>query len=649
MDDDELAVLVGGSASRALFEYHEAQAEAGGSASTQKLIEEDSHVLYEGYIGDHPLLSRALANPDIRKLIAAPMLVCTVDHLAPATESLRAGRQIAPMLRLMSSDLVLDELDDYDLDDLPALTRLVHWAGLLGVRVVLSSATLPPALVQGMFMAYRAGRRHYRRNRGQLRVADDAPIEVPCLWTDEFGVQSESCASDAAFAAAHARFVERRVGKLQVSEPLRIAELLPLGITATRPEAVHAAFAAEIRTACLRLHAVHAEPDPVTGKRVSFGLVRMANIDPIFHVARALIEGAMPAGVHLHLCVYHARFPLVQRSAIEGMLDATFNRRDPAAVWQLPPIRGALDAADSAPDHLFVVLASPVCEVGRDWDADWAIAEPSSMRSLIQLAGRVQRHRMKAPRAPNVLVFDTNIKGIEQGNANAAVFTRPGFEKTTSDDRFLLTSHRLAVLLDEGEYQHLNAIPRIRPRDQLEPRTRWVDLEHARLQAGMLPIPAAPPTTSSRRSARPKPVPEANTAAACWLHPQAALTGVLPQQQPFRADSMKTTTLAWLPSDEDEDALVPQRVEDLREGRRGEQFYVPVHRDLLHDVPLNAAPGVSRWGAFDLLSLVSEQAEAQDLSLNRAAEKFTTVEVPSVEDTPQGWFWDPWLGVTRCR
>ncbi len=92
LNDDELAVLVGGSASRALFEHYEAKAEASGSASVQALIEEDSHVLYEGTVADHPLLSRALANPEIRKLISAPILVCTVNHLAPATESLRAGR-----------------------------------------------------------------------------------------------------------------------------------------------------------------------------------------------------------------------------------------------------------------------------------------------------------------------------------------------------------------------------------------------------------------------------------------------------------------------------------------------------------------------------------------------------------------------------
>src|SRR5690606_19552356 len=124
------------------------------SSSIQELMEEDSAVLYEGQQSEHPLLSSAMHDQHICSLLSARLLVCTVDHMTPATEAQRAGRQIAPMLRLMSSDLVLDELDDFNLDDLPALTRLVYWAGLLGSRVVLSSATLPPALLQGMFLAY---------------------------------------------------------------------------------------------------------------------------------------------------------------------------------------------------------------------------------------------------------------------------------------------------------------------------------------------------------------------------------------------------------------------------------------------------------------------------------------------------------------
>lgn len=646
LNDDELAVLVGGSASRALFEHYEAKAEASGSASTQALIEEDSHVLYEGNVADHPLLSRALANPEIRKLISAPMLVCTVDHLAPATESLRAGRQIAPMLRLMSSDLVLDELDDYDLDDLPALTRLMHWAGLLGSRVALSSATLPPALVEGMFMAYRAGRRHYRRNRGRDGDNEGRPVEVPCLWADEYGAQTEILADADGFATVHARFVERRVARLQAADPLRVAELLPIKSEVSQAGRIHAEFACHVREACLRLHRAHAHPDPVSGKRVSFGLVRMANIEPIFDVARTLCEGAMPGNTRLHLCVYHARFPLVQRSAIEAMLDSTFNRRNGDAAWQLPHIRQALDTHPEH-DHLFVVLASPVCEVGRDWDADWAVAEPSSMRSLIQLAGRVQRHRRKPPQTPNMLVFDTNLKGIQQGSGREAVFTRPGFEKA-NDERFLLRSHRLGQLLTEAEYRHLTAIPRIQPRADtaLQPRDRWVDLEQVRIRASMLPKPTVPAPSSGRRGAQLKPQLEPDFAAACWQHPQAALSGVLPQQQRFRDDAQPDTTLAWLPGEDDgEFELLPHRVEDVRGGKRGEKLYVPAG-ELLHEVTLAPASGVSRWGEFDLHVLANDQAESQDMSLDQATRKFTTVEVP---ESAQGWLWHPWLGFVKKR
>ena len=642
LNDDELAVLVGGSASRALFEHYEAKAEASGSASRQALIEEDSHVLYEGNVADHPLLSRALANPEIRKLISAPMLVCTVDHLAPATESLRAGRQIAPMLRLMSSDLVLDELDDYDLDDLPALTRLVHWAGLLGSRVVLSSATLPPALVEGMFMAYRAGRRHYQYNRARDAANTHRPIDVPCLWADEFGVQVQTCVDDASFATAHERFVERRVRKLETAPALRRAELLPISIAANGPERIHAEFARQVREACLRLHRDHANSDAKTHKRVSFGLVRMANIDPMFDVARALHEGTVPDDTHIHLCVYHARFPLAQRSAIEAMLDATFDRRDPQTVWRQPEVRRALDTHPEV-NHLFVVLASPVCEVGRDWDADWAVVEPSSMRSLIQLAGRVQRHRCTLPQTPNVLVFDTNLRGLKQGDGRQPVFARPGFESSRGNGRFLLASHSLQMLLTEDQYRRLDAQPRIQPRptDELQPLQRWVDLEQARIRAAMLPATSAAATGSTRRSSMPVPQLERDYAPATWQHAQAALIGVLPQQQPFRHDEQPGATLVWR-SNDDEDDLEPFRVEKAL-AKQGQDPYVSAH---VEPIAVHPAERISPWGEFDLLTLLTEHADALDRPLDEIAKKFTTVEVPHSD---QGWRWHPWLGVTKQR
>ncbi|KAF1687313.1 type I-F CRISPR-associated helicase Cas3 [Pseudoxanthomonas broegbernensis] len=646
LGEDELAIRVGGSASRALFEYYEQKAEAHGSASVQDLIEEDSHVLYEGVVTDHPLLSRALHDPNIRSLLSAPMLACTVDHMVPATEALRAGRQIAPMLRLMSADLVLDELDDYDLDDLPALTRLVHWAGMLGTRVVLSSATLPPALVEGMFLAYRAGRIQYRRNRGAHGGAHAGPIEVPCLWADEFGAQTASCANAEVFSGRHAQFVDKRVVKLKKAGPFRRAELFPLLIAKGVPGAqIRAEFAGHVRTACLQLHADHAEIDPVSGKQVSFGLVRMANIEPLFDVARGLFALGAPEGTRIHLCVYHARFPLLQRSAIEHQLDTALNRRgDGQAVYHLPSIRAALDAHPEH-DHLFVVLASPVCEVGRDWDADWAVAEPSSMRSLIQLAGRVQRHRGKCGDGPNIRVFDRNLKAAEgrtfPGGEPSPVFVRPGFERQDDSRRFRLRSPRLDKLLSPDEYRTLTAIPRIRPRPQSEwsSRERLVDLEHARMAAGMLPRRRMAASGALDDDA---PI-ERDEATWSWQYPQAALTGVLPQQQPFREDTMRKTTLVFLP-DDDEERLVLHRVEQ-DPARRGQSLHVAIDRSQCHDVRLDVGERIKAWGKFELMALLAEQADALDIPLDAAAKKFAVVQVP---ESTQGWNWHPWLGFGKA-
>lgn len=639
LDEDELAIRVGGSASRALFEYYEKQAEASGSASTQALIEEDGHVLFEGQHAEHPLLGKAMHDERIRALLSAPMLVCTIDHLMPATEAQRAGRQIAPMLRLMSADLVLDELDDFDLADLPALTRLVHWAGLLGSRVLISSATLPPALVEGMFHAYRAGRAQFQRNRG-ASGGQTAP-DIACLWVDEFGAQPARCAEAPGFAELHGAFVQKRVAALGKSEPRRRGELLPLTIAARQEDLVRREFALQLRDAMLITHDRHAETCPHSGKRVSFGLVRMANIEPLFEVALELFRLGAPEDHRIHLCVYHARYPLLLRSAIEQQLDTTLNRRTREAVYERADIRQAIDGS-SEPDHLFVVLGSPVTEVGRDHDYDWAVVEPSSMRSLIQLAGRVQRHRNKPCQTPNILIFDTNLRhfGAARDSSRAA-FIRPGFEKEVSDPKhqFRLASHRLGELLREDEYQAITARPRIQPRPSPQPKSSLVDLEHARLVDCMLP--KARDATARPAGRGVKPASAGLDAACAWQFPKAALTWALPQQQPFRDDPGRDIELVFLP-DEDEEQLVLHRIHE--EARRGQPaIYVPVETSLLTRLDLESqlGPRISPWGTHDMLALLEAQAEAQDMPLRRCAERFTTVSVPANE---RGWRFHPVLG-----
>lgn len=631
LDDEHLAILVGGGASRALFEHYEAQAEATGSASCQDLVDEFAQVQgMEGNEDAHPLLSRVTRDAKVRQLLAAPLLVCTIDHLVPATESQRGGRQIAPMLRLMSSDLVLDEPDDFDLGDLPALGRLVHWAGLLGARVLLSSATLAPALVQGLFDAYLAGRREYAKNRG-AQPGSAAPPAVCCLWLDEHDQRHADCANADAFMAQHASYVQGRSQRLaSVAEVRRRAALLPLNIAnAQDADTCHTGFAQAVLTAAMALHAHHHSTDPHSGKRISFGLVRMANIKPLVEVALALFRQGAAAGWHVHLCVYHARFPLLLRSAIEQRLDATLNRRQPDAVFERPDLRQCIDSHRAA-DQMFIVLGSPVTEVGRDHDYDWAVVEPSSMRSLIQLAGRVRRHRAGACTQPNIAVLDTNLRHLQ--SPTGAAFRWPGFE---DGETFLLASHRLGELLRPHEIDGLNTID-ARPRIQnptpepLQPQRYWVDLEHARLRqtllrAALLAAASAAHGRAPVRGAARQPVAAPLFNGATWWHApaqDALLTHALPSKQRFRKEEREKVDLMLLLNDDEDGVELHLALDWVKRGTGPRSVNVTRERMELLDDRLVQGERITVWGVFDYLQAVNALAHSMAITPAACAQRF---------------------------
>jgi len=637
LDEDDLAIRVGGAASHELFEHQQELAESSGSASTQSLLDEDSYVRFEGNAEADPLLRRVIHEPQVRALLAAPLLVCTVDHLTPATEAQRGGRQIAPMLRLMSGDLVLDEPDDFDLADLPALIRLVHWAGLLGARVLLSSATLAPALLKGLFEAYLDGRVHYQRNRGQ--TPGKAP-RVICAWIDENRQIRQDCAEASVFEQANQAFVEQRHTWLGSQIVRRRARLIPLHLPVAGTEDFHQAFADLVRETAIQLHVVHNSLDPRSGKRVSFGLVRMANIEPLYEVAQALFRKGTPDGLRIHLCVYHSQYPLLLRSAIEQRLDTALNRRQSDAVFDVPDIRQRLDAHHEA-DHLFIVLGSPVTEVGRDHDYDWAVVEPSSMRSLIQLAGRVRRHRPDACTAPNIALLDTNLRHLQHPGEPG--FCKPGFES----ENWRLDSHRLGDLLTEQEREIIDARPRIlaRPVAQLRPRDSLVDLEHARL--GVMMSPQRPLQTPESLSPRERKRQSGRFRAVCapdwWLHPQTHLTFVLQQHQPFREDNLERVDLALIPNEGGDD----YRLTRIDAGNH-KSIYVTVDESQNRRIPNEAlaGPGICAWGETGYLEALTLLAAELDLPLEDCAQRFGVLSLPASES---GWQFNPALGFTRKK
>jgi len=521
---DKYAVLIGSQAVKKLYdeknktesEELEQESSYGGSESNEELMDTNQIIDYEG-IPNNKILSDWLGdNQKIQKLIDAPLLISTIDHLIPATEGVRGGKQIAPMLRLLTSDLVLDEPDDFELEDLPALCRLVNWTAMLGGKVLLSTATMPPALANALFRAYRAGWKDYTEVNG----AGGVEHKICCAWFDEFETKSMMLGTEEDFGKEHKQYINKRIKNLDKDKViLRKAKLLK--IDAPKDE-VYSSMATTLLKGIYNLHDNHKETN-YKNESISIGLIRMANIDPFVGVAKELLSISPREDTAIYYCVYHSKFPLAMRSFIEERLDRILKRNDEEQIWQHPEINEALKKR-SKKHHIFVVLATAVAEVGRDHDYSWMIAEPSSMRSLIQLAGRIQRHRKKEPKSENFLVLTKNIKALK---GEEIAYHRPGFETNGGygNKKRLLKSKDLLEVLNSEDLKHINATPRIDFKKRLLKSkerkegiyTDFAELEHWALFQRLLGIDGE----------------EEN--ATYWWENEPTWSAEIQRRQPFRA------------------------------------------------------------------------------------------------------------------
>ena len=631
LTDDDLAVLIGSAAVQQLHDISKQalQAElavsssATGSESLVDPIAEHLYVSYEGSLYDGRLKDWLNSSPKLNQLVSAPVLVSTIDHLMPATEGVRGGKQIAPMLRLLTADLVLDEPDDFDTADLPALCRLVNWAGMLGARVLFSSATLPPVLVCALFEAYRTGREHFNAVNADGR----SQLPVICAWFDEFTAVKAECADKKQLMQQHTLFVEKRVKALATQPVLRKASLLGVTASSKNPELIISQLASLIQQSICQLHSQHHQVAP-TGQKVSIGLVRMANINPMVDVAKQLLQMAVPVDCHIHYCVYHSQYPLAVRSAIEQKLDAALTRYNTSALWQQAEISHAL-AQYPQGDHLFVVLATSVAEVGRDHDYDWAIAEPSSMRSLIQLAGRIQRHRQQPASSDNLLILSQNFKALKavtnRDGKRKPAYCQPGFER----DDLLLKHHDLQQILPVEYFQNISALPRISQPKLVESKlySDLVVFEHLALLQSVFP---QPDKWSSGSGDWPT-----DYAARWWDH-HATWSAELQRRKPFRKSSPDEPYCLML-SEEDEDPVFT-RINDAvwpLEYIEAENFVTESWQP---------TQGNHAWFTLDALSVYQQRAEQMGLTLEEVSKQFGEIRL-RVKQNAEKWHYHPVLGI----
>ena len=536
LGNDELAVLIGSKAVQELHHKNTAQQQNNevdieeiGSESLEELLDNelDYSTMPQADFMD-ALFPQNQAERN-KAFLYKPVLACTIDHIMSATETKRGGKYILPSLRLSSSDLVIDEVDDFNGQDLIAIARLVHLAGMLGRKVMISSATIPPALAEGFFNAYQQGWTLYTAFKKSKQS------NVVSMWVDEFKTQIQSIEikgqteTIAEYQQAHSKFVKIRADALakQVIKHkayiIECADLVAEKTVDRLDESLQNQYFERIKQHAEQLHQQHHSIDQKTGKKVSFGVIRVANIPPCVALTRYLLNAEWSENISPRVMAYHSRQVLLLRSEQEHHLDEVLKRKEKSGeqpkAFSNEVIRKHLDNTND--EHvLFILIATPVEEVGRDHDFDWAIVEPSSYRSIIQLAGRVLRHRKCTQdiEKPNIALLQYNLRGLK--NAKIA-FEKPGFEVNSDKGNFRLETKDLKQLLDPNIFDNgINAIPRIQVPSPLQPALKLADLEHAVMADAL--------TAYSKKGAKP---------LNAWLTQHWFLTALPQRFNPFRQSS----------------------------------------------------------------------------------------------------------------
>lgn len=436
----DVATIIGSSLAQTLHEH------AGASERPEPVQAENGRTLLAG--SDLVNLSETA-----QRFLHTPITISTVDYLVPCVDARQSLRQ-ALHLRLMTSDLILDEIDAYNPKDLLTLARLVYLSGRYGRRVILSSATLPPAIAQAFMTAYWHGYREHC-------VMMQRPFMLHAGWFSHLHTHSRVIAlneqdAPAEFMQQHNNLmqnviramdqevVKHRISVLPVNHLITRPDV-PLTLTSTTLPTLMAPVFHQISQQADQHHRLWATPDPVSGAPVSCGVINLTSVKPV----RAFTRYAMNRQAEstdrvgrFYLC-YHAKHPLLTRHLIERFLDEAMKGHDDPdsrALFQHPVIRAHIDNnRDRYDSFQFIVVTTTIEEVGRDHDFDWCIMDPRATRSVIQMAGRVRRHRQPHnERLPNVTLLDTTLRELMNRLAHYRLpaFSFPGIESPNGIEEY---------------------------------------------------------------------------------------------------------------------------------------------------------------------------------------------------------------------
>jgi CRISPR-associated endonuclease/helicase Cas3 len=431
MKDDEVAIIIGCTATRILYEYEKDDEEAVHPVRGNNTESDEEDIIVDaiGFRREIPSYLQGFKKAEsYAPILTTPVLVSTIDYVISAGDLTKKSVHGLALLRLMHSDLIIDEIDGFEPKSLAAILRIVKVSAMFGKNVIASSGTLPLVVAEYLLKAYEAGHQIF------AAMNDVVPSFTAAVIDDSVAPLVLDTPNSKVFESAYKIYL----GRLQ--EALIKKRITKKAVLINTPKTQDGIDEAIIK-ATDEMHRDHSWVS-LSGKRVSIGLIRIANIKHAIRVARSLSKCK-----GTHVVCYHSRHFMVQRFHIEQQLDRMLRRKDdtglPGNKW-LKRFESSQEIAEilASPyeDIKFIVVATPVEEVGRDHDFDWAIIEPSSTQSIVQTAGRVNRHRKVEISCPNIGILRFNFKAC---TGALDVFCSPGYEIDGSHG-----SHDVSKLID---------------------------------------------------------------------------------------------------------------------------------------------------------------------------------------------------------
>ncbi|ASO21806.1 CRISPR-associated endonuclease/helicase Cas3 [Actinoalloteichus hoggarensis] len=283
--------------------------------------------------------------------IIAPVGTGTIDQMLMGV--IRSKHVFVRLTGLSNKVLILDEVHGYDLYMSILIDRLLHWAGRLGVPVILMSATLPTNRKNELIRVWRAGRLGLPVAKVDLvQVASSYP---ELTWADAGGVRTWRDIEPASGAAR----VSQRNGNRVIAVDL---DTLP------DDDDVDA-------RADWLLDEVKAALD--AGQDIGIAVVhnlvrRVKATDEALHRALSRRGGRHGFG-GLERITITSHLTAAERAAAEERLTARFGRA----------------ATETGPT---IVIGTQVLEQGLDLSFDLMASDLAPIDSLIQRAGRIRRH-----------------------------------------------------------------------------------------------------------------------------------------------------------------------------------------------------------------------------------------------------------------